>query len=517
MVNKCLELIQQNFYKISYNLDEFNKLIELPFSEFVDIIGSSYIAVKTEKEICDMVLNYIKIRRNLSESDSPSLNKDQQKENKSDPIEEVNQEDDKIKVKEEEEEGSIKEKKEQEEVSKNEERKKDESKKEENKSFSEGSPLGNYSEKWKATVKQINDKFIIRKISAEEERSLIEKIRFSFLTHSDLLNLNTDPLMKEHKDLVLEGLSVRLNTYEISQDSSHLKINLQPRKYLNPNSSPHKEPKKSINRSHLDVNYNPINQIGSENPNNSIQFPQFDDNLQNEIKRHSNIIPLSQSTPIHPRPPQENNKVFSQSVIKNKNVVEFNYDYDFDEKGVFYYLGTLGRTCPYRNPYDIGQVKVFCSSLGKGKPREFVGRESVNLRTLNESNSFFGIDFGEDRRLIPSCYSIKNRNSSSHVLLCWSLEGSNDKINFVNVDTRIFQNQKDVRSSQQLEKDRNLLKTPGCTSTWGVDQSVKDKNPDGFRYFILRQIDQNSSGAFNLALSGFELYGAGIGNRWKFY
>lgn len=42
------------------------------------------------------------------------------------------------------------------------------------------------------------------------------------------------------------------------------------------------------------------------------------------------------------------------------------------------------------------------------------------------------------------------------------------------------------------------------------------KFPKGFRYFIIRQTDINSSGGYNLAFSGLELYGTGIGFKWKF-
>jgi len=128
--------------------------------------------------------------------------------------------------------------------------------------------------------------------------------------------------------------------------------------------------------------------------------------------------------------------------------------------------------------------------------------------------SFFGVDLGEDRFIVPTCYSIKNRNSSSHVMLCWILQGSNDKVNFVTLDTRIFSSN-DVKVNNSLEKERSLLKSPNCTSTWGIDQKIRDKFPNGFRYFILKQIDKNSSGGFNLAISGFELYGKGCG-RWGF-
>ncbi len=191
------------------------------------------------------------------------------------------------------------------------------------------------------------------------------------------------------------------------------------------------------------------------------------------------------------------------------------YEYDFDENGAFYYLGSLGKITHWRNPNDLGQLKVFCSSLGKGRLSDFVGRDLVNLRTMNEPYSYFGVDLGEDRTIIPTAYSIKNRNSSSHVLLCWQVEGSNDKINFEVLDSRVFLHS-DHKINSQIEKERNILKSPGCTSTWGIDSSIRIKFPYGFRYLILKQIGKNSSGAYNMGLSGFEIYGKCIGKRWTF-
>lgn len=209
--------------------------------------------------------------------------------------------------------------------------------------------------------------------------------------------------------------------------------------------------------------------------------------------------------------------MFKSTVKSNKseNSVNFIYDHDFDENGVFYYLGTEGGRTPFRNPHEIGQIRVFSSSLGKGKLSDLVNRELVNLRTQNEPNSYFGIDIGQDRQLIPSCYSIMNRASSSHVMLCWQLEASTDRVNFEVLDTRIFLTN-DISMNAELEKERNMLKEPGCTSTWGIDPGYKDKFPKGFRYFILKHIGRNSSGSYNMTISGLELYGKGIGNWLQF-
>lgn len=128
-----------------------------------------------------------------------------------------------------------------------------------------------------------------------------------------------------------------------------------------------------------------------------------------------------------PGGPQGFNRQFNvesdpDNIDDEDDEIEFRYNYDFDENGALYYLGTKGHTQNYVNPYTLSQVKVYFSSMGRGSYEDFVGRSLVNCRTLNEPNAFMGIDFGPERYLIPSCYTIKNRDSTRHVLLNWIFE-----------------------------------------------------------------------------------------------
>ena len=95
--------------------------------------------------------------------------------------------------------------------------------------------------------------------------------------------------------------------------------------------------------------------------------------------------------------------------ISKKIFPVFKYTYDFDENGALYYIGTLGKKQIYCNPHELNLVTAFASSLSKGEISDFVGRNLVNLRTENEEFSFFGVDLGQNRKLIPTAYSIRNR------------------------------------------------------------------------------------------------------------
>ena len=119
-----------------------------------------------------------------------------------------------------------------------------------------------------------------------------------------------------------------------------------------------------------------------------------------------------------PRPPQKTFPGTGESPLRAPAMapslpIYFEYQYDFDENGVLFYLGSYGRKRLWQNPHLTGQIRGFASSVGNGKLEDFVGRTATNCRTLNEAGSFFGVDLGEGRLFTPTYYSIRNRNSST--------------------------------------------------------------------------------------------------------
>lgn len=60
---------------------------------------------------------------------------------------------------------------------------------------------------------------------------------------------------------------------------------------------------------------------------------------------------------------------------KQAQVTSFDYSYDFDENGAFYFLGTEGGRKIWQNPHTIGQVQAFASSIGFGSVHDLVGRK----------------------------------------------------------------------------------------------------------------------------------------------
>ncbi len=43
--------------------------------------------------------------------------------------------------------------------------------------------------------------------------------------------------------------------------------------------------------------------------------------------------------------------------------LEFEYSYDFDDKGIIYYVATNGGREPYANPHTAGRIRVAASSV----------------------------------------------------------------------------------------------------------------------------------------------------------
>ena len=50
-----------------------------------------------------------------------------------------------------------------------------------------------------------------------------------------------------------------------------------------------------------------------------------------------------------------------------------------------------------------------------------------------------GVDIGRQRLLMPTFYSIRNWNQTSHILKNWKFEGSVDGVKWDVLDVRIYQ------------------------------------------------------------------------------
>jgi len=95
----------------------------------------------------------------------------------------------------------------------------------------------------------------------------------------------------------------------------------------------------------------------------------------------------------------------------------------------------------------------------------------ANCRTENRPMSFFGVDLGVGRQLLPSCYTIRNRNVDTYVMVNWRFEGSNDNDHWVTLDHRHYQTGDPLIDANFIE-ERKLLCKKGGFSTWSIDPSI---------------------------------------------
>ncbi|XP_055683179.1 E3 ubiquitin-protein ligase Ufd4 isoform X4 [Lutzomyia longipalpis] len=175
--------------------------------------------------------------------------------------------------------------------------------------------------------------------------------------------------------------------------------------------------------------------------------------------------------------------------------IVFKHQYDFDENGLIYFIGTNGKTTEWVNPAQYGLVTV-TSSEGKqlpyGKLEDILSRDSIsiNCHTKDNKKAWFAIDLG--LFLIPTAYTLRHaRGYGRSALRNWMFQMSKDGLTWQTLYTH--------------SDDKSLVE-PGSTCTWTIECSPDETI--GFRHVRIQQNGRNASGQTHyLSLSGFEIYG----------
>lgn len=163
----------------------------------------------------------------------------------------------------------------------------------------------------------------------------------------------------------------------------------------------------------------------------------------------------------------------------------FNYVYNGDANGLFYYLGTNKGITAWSSPAGNTLI-VTASSVGYGDPYYLVNRSGDKFWTNSQTNSWVQFHIGSGK-LNCNYYSIKSRtNDDGHFPRTWKLQGSNDQSNWSDLDTQI--------NNQTLVSAGQWLSLPVTVS-------------GSFSSFRLLQNGQNSSSYDYLCLDEVELYG----------
>ena len=103
-----------------------------------------------------------------------------------------------------------------------------------------------------------------------------------------------------------------------------------------------------------------------------------------------------------------------------------------------------------------------------------------------------------------------------HAMMNWQMEGSNDKQDWCVLDKRMHLWEEDENMNKKYENQRKILCQKGQTSHWVIDSDEIMKYEKGHRYFRIMQTCKNSNSSDNMSLSGLELYGCPIGEKWNF-
>ena len=356
------------------------EITRLNYDTFKDIISSDEIDAENEKQIFDLVIEYIKFQREIPEEIKENINnidkkvdnlnlevKKEIKENN----ENKEQNEENKEINEENKENQIEnvENQKNEENNINIEEKKDENLVEKIKEIKENNENDPYNI-WKKHLEEIKKKLIKKRLTQEEERDLISCIRLSFLPHSDLILLNNEPLMNNFKDLIMQGLSARLDTYE-NEEEKNMIINLKPRNYLTK--------KENINNNNINNNKNEFeNNINDNNENIN----------QKKITReeNENIEKINKFN-------DQRNFAYSQ---QNKNN---NYNQNFMEED-----NSINNKINMNTNHEINKYKNNFQE----------NNENININDNNESNSNYleAEDFNTDY-INSMNKKIKNQNQYS--------------------------------------------------------------------------------------------------------
>ncbi|KAJ4455795.1 putative E3 ubiquitin-protein ligase HECTD1 [Paratrimastix pyriformis] len=176
--------------------------------------------------------------------------------------------------------------------------------------------------------------------------------------------------------------------------------------------------------------------------------------------------------------------------------IVFTYDHDMDERGLFYYIGTQGRTQPWQNPAEAGWVTVTRSSNGGGNASDALGRQPNSSITNYGPPSWWQFDLGAGRLFTPTRYTLRHCSTPDQVeyrLQSWRLEGSVDGADG------------SWRTLDEHTNEPNAIPArPDAMATFAVDP----ERAFPARHFRVLMTGPSPNGNYYLMLSGLEMYGS---------
>lgn len=171
----------------------------------------------------------------------------------------------------------------------------------------------------------------------------------------------------------------------------------------------------------------------------------------------------------------------------SSNSVDLNYLSSGDANGLFYWLGTNGKTTVFSNPHTDGKLFISASSVGAGTVAQLCDRQDSQFFTDSVNGSWIKITLPVGKNLKLNYYSIKTRNQSSgYHPKNWKLQGSNDDSTWIDLDNQV--------NNTTLTNNSQWLSLPVNTNT-------------AYRHWRILVTGFNSSNFYHLVLGEVEFYG----------
>ena len=165
-------------------------------------------------------------------------------------------------------------------------------------------------------------------------------------------------------------------------------------------------------------------------------------------------------------------------------------------EGALHHIGTKGRTRPWANPAEAGEVACTASGMlnSSCKATALAARpsEQANALTDGSPGGWWQVDLGAKRRLAPSHYALANAHDGNcaHALRSWELQGSASPTG-------------PWTTLKAHSGDASIATTKGAEASWALPASLGP-----FRAFRLQMTGTSASGNHLFASGGMELYGA---------
>ena len=171
----------------------------------------------------------------------------------------------------------------------------------------------------------------------------------------------------------------------------------------------------------------------------------------------------------------------------------------FDQKGIFYYLGTLlGTPGPWVNPGESGLVDCKWSSVGYNGGPEYYFLDHLGGKsscTDNSPGQWMQVDLKDVRLANPTHYCLRHGywNDGRYRLVSWVLSASVDGKVWVEIDV-------------QSNSTSPFSDSGHSTAAFPIGAGAAGQG-EGFRLFRVTMKGKNSNGYDSLFCAGFELYG----------